>query len=45
MPRDRTTRKLYNRPDGRRQNGPSDDGRAIAGPMPPKRGNLGRPRG
>ncbi len=44
MPRDRTTRKLYNRPDDRRQNYPSDDGRAIVGPMLPKRGNMGRPR-
>ncbi len=45
MPRDRTTRKLYNRPDDRRQNDPSDDGWAIVGPMPPKRGKMGRPRG
>ncbi len=45
MPRDRTTRKLYNRPDDRRQNDPTDDGRAIAGPMPPKREYMGRTRG
>ncbi len=44
MPRDRTTHMLYSRPDDRRQNDPSDDGWAIVGPMPPKRGNTGRPR-
>ncbi len=44
MPRDRTTRKLYSCPDDRRQNDPTDDGPAIAGPMPPKRGKMGRPR-
>ncbi len=45
MPPDRTTRKLYNRPDDHRQNDPTDDGWAIAGPMPPKRGKMRRPRG
>ncbi len=32
-------------PDDRRQNDPSDDGWAIVEPMPPKRGNMGRPCG
>ncbi len=36
MPWDRTTQKL---------SGLTDDGRAIAGPMPPKQGTMGRPRG
>ncbi len=45
MPRDRTTQKLYSRPGDRRQNDPSDDGWAIVEPMPPKRGNMGRPCG
>ncbi len=44
MPWDRTTRKLYNRSNDCRQNDLTDDGRAIAGPMPPKRGKMGRPR-
>ncbi len=44
MPWDRTTRKLYSRPDDRRQNDLTDDGRTIAGPMPPKRVKMGRPR-
>ncbi len=44
MPCDRTTQKLYKRSNDRRQNDPTDNGPAIAGPMPPKRGKMGRPR-
>ncbi len=45
MPRDRTTRKLYSRPDDHSQNDLTDAEWTVIGPMPPKRGRMGRPRG
>ncbi len=45
MPWDRPARQLHERSNDHRQSDPTDDGRAIVGPMPVRRGKTGRPRG
>ncbi len=45
MPRDRTTQQLHKRPDDHSQNDLTDAEWTVIGPMPPKRGRMGRPRG
>ncbi len=45
MPQDRTTQQLHKRPDDHSQNDLTDAEWTVIGPMPPKRGRMGRPRG
>ncbi len=45
MPWNRTTQQLHKRPDDHGQNDLTDAEWTGIGPMPPKRGRMGRPRG
>ncbi len=45
MPWNRTTQQLHKRPDDHSQNDLTDAEWTVIGPMPPKRGRMGRPRG
>ncbi len=45
MPWNRTTQQLHKRPDDHGQNDLTDAEWTVIGPMPPKRGRMGRPRG
>ncbi len=44
MPWNRTTQQLHKRPDDHGQNDLTDAEWTVIGPMPPKRGRMGRPR-